>query len=174
MPLEGRRRQMVEQSRETPAEHGSGEPVETKLLRIAAKARKERKLKFVNLYHLMNEEMLLECFNRLSGNKAAGIDEVTKAEYGENLEANIKELVGRLHRMAYRPRPVRRVYGVTDNYRGIARFHREVTKVLFKWLNRRSQRRSYRWDEFEQLLKIFPLPQPRVRVQLFYRARKTV
>jgi len=110
MPLEGRRRQMVERSRETPAEHRSGEPVETKLLRIAAKARKEPKLKFVNLYHLMNEEMLLECFKRLSANKAAGIDEVTKAEYGENLEANIKELVGRLHRMAYRPRPVRRVY----------------------------------------------------------------
>jgi len=101
---------MVEQSRETPAEHGSGEPVGTKLLRIAAKARKEPKLKFVNLYHLMNEEMLLECFERLSENKAAGIDEVTKDEYAERLEANIRELVGRLHRMAYRPQPVRRVY----------------------------------------------------------------
>ena len=81
---------MVEQRRETPAEHRSGEPVETKLLRIAAKARKEPKLKFVNLYYLMNEEMLLECFRRLSENKAAGIDEVTKNEYAENLEANIK------------------------------------------------------------------------------------
>src|SRR5712692_1665983 len=110
MPLEGRRRQMIEQSRETPAEHRSGEPVETKLLRIAAKARKEPKLKFVNLYHLMNEEMLLECFKRLSANKAAGIDEVTKNEYAENLETNIGELIGRLHRMAYRPQPVRRVY----------------------------------------------------------------
>ena len=456
---------MVEQSRETPAEHRSGEPVETKLLRKAAKARKESKLKFVNLYYLMNEEMLLECFRRLSENKAAGIDEVTKNEYAENLEANISSLVSRLHRMAYRPQPVRRVYipkpgsgklrplgipcledklvgsalarilgaiyeqdfiegsygfrpgrschdamralsrtvedegtnyiaeadikgffdnvdqdwlmkmleqriadqrvlrmvkrflksgvmesgktraseegvpqggsispvlanvylhyaldlwfvkvyrrsckgkvrlirfaddfvasfqnkddamkfpaalgerlakfgleveptktkvlefgrdaekhagargerpetfdflgfthycsrskdgkrfrmkrvtsrkkfraklvtfkewlkanrmkptqwlmhqvelklrghyayyGVTDNYRGIARFHREVTKMLFKWMNRRSQRRSYRWEEFERLLKIFPLPQPRVRIQLFYRARKAV
>jgi hypothetical protein len=36
MPLEGRRRQMVEQSRETPAAHRSGEPVATKLLRIGA------------------------------------------------------------------------------------------------------------------------------------------
>src|SRR5713226_8486949 len=110
MPLEGRRRQMVEQSRETPAEHRSGEPVETKLLRIAAKARKEPKLKFVNLYQMMNEEMLLECFRRLSANKAAGIDEMTKAEYAEDLEVKIRELVGRLHRMAYRPQPVRRVY----------------------------------------------------------------
>ncbi|MFY9553414.1 MAG: reverse transcriptase domain-containing protein, partial [Blastocatellia bacterium] len=65
-------------------------------------------------------------------------------------------------------------YGVTDNYRGLARYYRGVTKMLFKWMNRRSQRRSYRWDEFERLLQVFPLPQPRVRVNLFYRARKTV
>ena len=65
-------------------------------------------------------------------------------------------------------------YGVTDNYRGIARFHREVTKMLFKWLNRRSQRRSYKWEEFERLLEIFPLPKPRVRVNLFYRERRAV
>ena len=44
---------MVEQSRETPAAHRSGEPVATKLLRIEAKARQERKLKFVNLYYLI-------------------------------------------------------------------------------------------------------------------------
>ncbi len=101
---------MVEQSRETPAAHRSGETVGTKLLRIAGKARKERKFKFTSMYHLMNEELLLECFRRLSANKAAGIDEVTKNEYAENLEANIRKLVGRLHRMAYRPQPVRRVY----------------------------------------------------------------
>jgi len=68
---------MVEQSRETPAAHRSGEPVETKLLRIAAKARQERKLKFINLYYLMNEELLLKSFRRLSEDKAAGIDKVT-------------------------------------------------------------------------------------------------
>jgi group II intron reverse transcriptase/maturase len=110
MPPEGRRRQMIEQSRETPAAHRSGETVGTKLLCIAAKARKERKFKFTSLYHLMNEELLLECFRRLSADKAAGIDEVTKDEYAGNLEANIEELVGRLHRMAYGPQPARRVY----------------------------------------------------------------
>jgi hypothetical protein len=59
---------MVEQSRETPAEHRIGETVETKLLRIAGKARKEREFKFSSLYHLMNEELLLECFKRLEEN----------------------------------------------------------------------------------------------------------
>ena len=37
---------MVARSRETPAELRSGETVETKLLRIAAKARKEWQFKF--------------------------------------------------------------------------------------------------------------------------------
>jgi len=101
---------MVEQSRETPAAHRSGQPVATKLLYIGAIAREERKLKFVNLYYLMNEELLLQCFKRLSEDKAAGIDEVTKEQYAEELEANLKELVSRLQRMAYRPQPVRRVY----------------------------------------------------------------
>jgi len=110
MPPEGRRRQMVEQSRETLAAHRSGETVETKLLSIAVKARKEGKFKFTSLYHLMNEELLLECFRRLSENKAAGIDEMTKDDYAQNLEANIEALIGRLHRMAYRPQPARRVY----------------------------------------------------------------
>jgi RNA-directed DNA polymerase len=99
-----------EQSRETPAEHRSGEPVETKLLCIAEKARRDRGLKFVNLYHLMKEELLGECFKRLKGNKAVGVDEVTKEEYGANLEANLKELTERLQRMSYRPEAVRRVY----------------------------------------------------------------
>src|ERR1700732_2604677 len=101
---------MDEQSRETPAEHRSGEPVGTKLLRIAERAREDRGLKFVNLYYLMKEELLGECYERLKGNKAAGIDEVTKEEYGANLEANLKELTGRLQGMSYRPEAVRRVY----------------------------------------------------------------
>lgn len=80
---------MVEQSRETPAAHRGGEPVATKLLRIGSKARQERKLKFVNLYHLMNEELPLRCFRQMSENKAAGIDEVTKEQYAEKLETNV-------------------------------------------------------------------------------------
>jgi len=60
-------------------------------------------------------------------------------------------------------------YGVSDNHRGLVRFYREATKLLYKWLNRRSQRRSYQWAEFKQLLQRFPLPLSRVRVHRFYR-----
>ncbi|MDD2541161.1 MAG: hypothetical protein PHH28_08975 [Desulfuromonadaceae bacterium] len=52
---------MVVRSDETPSVDRSGEPVETKLRRIAEKARKEPGFKFSSLYHLMNEELLREC-----------------------------------------------------------------------------------------------------------------
>jgi len=95
---------------ETPTVHGSGEPVATKLRRIAEKARKEPTFKFTSLFHLMNEELLRECFRRLRKDAAAGIDKMTKEKYAENLDANLSDLIDRLHRMAYKPQPVRRKY----------------------------------------------------------------
>jgi len=101
---------MGARSEETPAVHGSGEPVATKLRRIAEKARKEPGFKFTSLYHLMNEELLRGCFVRLRKDAAAGIDQMTKEMYAEKLEANLSNLIERLHRMAYIPQPVRRKY----------------------------------------------------------------
>ncbi|MBM9513362.1 reverse transcriptase domain-containing protein [Desulfogranum marinum] len=96
--------------KETLAVHRSGEPVATKLRRIAEKARKEPGFKFTSLYHLMNEELLRGCFERLRKDAAAGIDKMTKELYAENLETNLASLVERLHRMAYIPQAVRRKY----------------------------------------------------------------
>jgi RNA-directed DNA polymerase len=110
MPLEGRRLHMGERSEETSADHRIGEPVATKLHRIAEKARKEPGFKFTSLYHLMNEELLRGCFKRLRVDAAAGIDKMTKDMYAENLDANLSDLIDRLHRMAYIPQPVRRKY----------------------------------------------------------------
>ena len=101
---------MVARSEETPTVPSGGESVETKLLRIAEKARKEPGFKFTSLYHLMDEELLRGCFKRMRKDAAAGIDDVTKETYAENLDDNLADLIGRLHRMAYRPQPVRRKY----------------------------------------------------------------
>ena len=84
--------------------------METKLSRIAEIARTKPKESFTSLYHLLNEEMLLQCHRELNGHKAVGIDKVTKAEYEENLDENIQDLVQRLRRQSYRPLPVRRTY----------------------------------------------------------------
>jgi hypothetical protein len=99
MLLEGRKPHMVARCEETSAAHRSGEPVTTKLHRIAEKARKEPSFTFTSLYHLLNEELIRECFKRLRSDAAAGIDKVTKGLYAEDLDANLSDLIGRLHRM---------------------------------------------------------------------------
>jgi len=58
-------------------------------------------------------------------------------------------------------------YGVTDNLPGIKRFGMEVEKLLFKWLNRRGKRGCLNWQKFCEMLKRFPLPEPRIRVRMF-------
>jgi group II intron reverse transcriptase/maturase len=51
-----------------------------------------------------------------------------------------------------------RYFGITDNSAGINSYFFSVKSMLFKWLNHRSQRRSYTWEEFDELLKIFHSP----------------
>jgi group II intron reverse transcriptase/maturase len=101
---------MVARREETLIVPSSEESVVTKLRRIAEKARKDPSFKFTSLYHLMNEELLLGCFKRLRKDAAAGIDEETKETYAANLDANLSNLIERLHRMAYIPQAVRRTY----------------------------------------------------------------
>jgi len=61
-------------------------------------------------------------------------------------------------------------YGVTDNTKSVKSFQMQTKWLLFKWLNRRSQRRSYDSEGFfNGLLKAFPLLEPRIGVSLFYR-----
>lgn len=61
-------------------------------------------------------------------------------------------------------------YGVTDNTRSVKSFLNTTRYLLFKWLNRRSQKRSYNLDSFYNgLLRTFPLIEPKISVSLFYR-----
>ena len=51
----------------------------------------------------------------MDGNKAAGIEGVTKEEYGKNLEENLDNLVEKLRKKSYRPKPARRAEIPKDN-----------------------------------------------------------
>ena len=77
---------------------------------IAAKALSNRKEKFTSLVHLLNKEMLVDCFNSLNPRKAIGIDGISVQEYGENLDYNVSQLVTLMKSKEWRPEPVRRVY----------------------------------------------------------------
>jgi RNA-directed DNA polymerase len=59
--------------------------------------------------HHCTVDNLRACFESLEAKQATGGDGVTKAMYGQALEANLQDLHQRRHQMSYRPRPVRRV-----------------------------------------------------------------
>lgn len=53
-------------------------------------------------------------------------------------------------------------YGVSGNAEMLSRYYWKVRGIVFKWLNRRSQRRSYTWQVFSEMLDYFKIPKPRI------------
>jgi group II intron reverse transcriptase/maturase len=53
-------------------------------------------------------------------------------------------------------------YGLIGNHRRLKLFYDETCRTLYKWLNRRSQRRSLTWPALNQLLVRFQVPPPRI------------
>ena len=60
-----------------------------------------------------------------------------------------------------------RYYGITDNSEMLNNYRYEISKLLFKWLNRRSQRKSYDYEQFNRHLRWNPLPEPRIFVNIY-------
>lgn len=58
-------------------------------------------------------------------------------------------------------------FGVNDNTDCLCVLHTEAIHIWHKWLNRRSQRAKKNWERFNDLLKDFPLPEPKVYVDLW-------
>jgi hypothetical protein len=74
--------------------------VATNLTRIGEKARQDPGLVFTSLnHHIYDVDNLRACYDKLAARKATGVDGVTKAEYGKNLEENLQDLSTRLRRM---------------------------------------------------------------------------
>ncbi len=53
-------------------------------------------------------------------------------------------------------------YAITDNSDCCQMFLYHATRILFKWLNRRSQRKSYDWDTFNAVLRSCGWPTVRI------------
>jgi hypothetical protein len=53
-------------------------------------------------------------------------------------------------------------YGVRGNLDSLDNFYYHVTRMLYRLLNRRSQRRSYNWAGFAELIKVFKLRRPHI------------
>ena len=87
----------------------------TELARIAELSAQNPTMVFTSIAHLINVKLLRECHEKMDGDKAVGIDGVTKEEYGKNLEENLVDLVARMKKRAYKPKPARRVEIPKDN-----------------------------------------------------------
>jgi len=58
-------------------------------------------------------------------------------------------------------------FGVSGNFRSLLRVIEQVKRIWYKWLCRRSQRKRLTWERFQDLLRDFPLPRPRIAVRIW-------
>ena len=65
-------------------------------------------------------------------------------------------------------------YGITDNASMLGNFLYDTTCLLFKWLNRRSQRASFNWGKFNMFLSKHRLPRPKINVNIYDESRSMV
>jgi RNA-directed DNA polymerase len=77
---------------------------------IAKKAQEQPKHRFGNLYELLNESFLKECWRDIRKEAASGVDRISAQDYERHLDENIHNLVERLKRKQYRAKLVRRQY----------------------------------------------------------------
>ena len=105
--------------------------------RIGEKARQEPQLVFTSLYHHISDvDNLRACYETLAANKATGVDGVTN------------------------------YYAITDNSDRCHYYVYRTKRILFKWLNRKSQRKAYTWKAFEQALLHVGWPSLSIRKDL--------
>ncbi|MBF0312914.1 MAG: DNA polymerase [Oligoflexia bacterium] len=62
-------------------------------------------------------------------------------------------------------------FAINDNSKRVGQFVHEVRRMLFKYLNRRSQKKSLNWRKFVEVLKKINFPDTRVRKHLFFDLR---
>jgi len=58
-------------------------------------------------------------------------------------------------------------YGISGNMRCLKQYYWQILGITFKWLNRRSQKKSMNWQQFAQYLEWHPLPKPRIKYALW-------
>jgi RNA-directed DNA polymerase len=58
-------------------------------------------------------------------------------------------------------------YCITDNTPSVNKFRDKIGYLLYKWLNRRSQRKSFNWEKFKLFLSKYPLPYAKVKVNIY-------
>ncbi len=111
---------------------------EYKLILISEHAKRDSKVQFISLAHLLDEEFLKLSFNSLNKNKALGLDNVSWYDYAQDLDENLEKLVIKLKRKSFRPIPARRVYIPKGDGRkrplGISAIENKIVERAIAWI----------------------------------------
>lgn len=78
-----------------------------KLDRVFVRASKSKETVFNNIGHIIDYDMLKDLYYELDGNKAIGVDGITKEVYGNDLAEHLTSLMIRIRRGTYQPQPAR-------------------------------------------------------------------
>jgi len=88
----------------------TSESVSTKRIKVAERAQREPEARLLALAQLIDEEMLMDAFERIRKDAAVGVDGIKKEEWGEALFGNIRGLHERMKQGRYRHQPIRRAH----------------------------------------------------------------
>jgi len=80
------------------------------LLEVVERAQRGPAGRFHSLAHRIDVPALERAYHRMRKDAAMGVDGVTKEAYGQDLEANLRGLHGRMKAKRYRHQPIRRVH----------------------------------------------------------------
>ena len=150
------------------------EPTKTRLLRFGDQARAQCKREGLRRPQTFN----FLGFTHFIGRTRSGRFVVSRKTQGERIRKKLTALNVRLaalrtHGGKAMVTYVRRhlqghiqYFGVSGNSRSLRRYGCQAGRLLFKWLNRRSQRRSVAWDLFNQVVAPH-LPRPRIIHNLY-------
>lgn len=108
--VEGRGLAKGNTARPTRPGHRAGSGVPHGLDRVREVARMEKGTRFTALLHHVDIDRLREAYRAIRPAAAPGVDGVTWAAYGQELETNLHDLHTRLHTGRYRAKPSRRAY----------------------------------------------------------------
>jgi len=108
----GEGRGLAEGNTDRPTRPGrsAGSGVASGLDRVREVARKDKEVRFTALLHHVDLSRLWAAYVAINPKAATGVDKVTWEDYGQDLRANLEDLLERVHSGAYRARPSRRVY----------------------------------------------------------------
>ncbi len=150
------------------------EPTKTRLLRFGDQARAQCKREGLRRPQTFNFLGL----THFVGRTRSGRFVVGHQTQGERIRKKLKALSVRLAAMrthggkamvAYVRRHLQghiQYFGVSGNSRSLQEYVYQAGRLLFKWLNRRSQRRSVAWARFNQVV-VPHLPRPRIIHDLY-------